>query len=118
MPLIRELTSLLGYPVRSQRGIEADDLIGSAARILVEQGHEVVIVSADKDLAQCVGGNVTQLLPAPTANPRIGWRKLDAEGVTEKFFPFPTVQLMERWWPSKRQPQVESTEGLPKIEMK
>ncbi|WP_269541806.1 5'-3' exonuclease [Cerasicoccus fimbriatus] len=85
VPLIRELTSLLGYPVRSQRGIEADDLIGSAARILGEQGHEVVIVSADKDLAQCVGGNVTQLLPAPTANPRIGWRKLDAEGVTEKF---------------------------------
>ncbi|WP_309387193.1 5'-3' exonuclease [Cerasicoccus frondis] len=85
VPMIRELTGLLGYPVRSQLGVEADDLIGSAALRLSREGHEVVIVSADKDLSQCVGGTVSQLLPAPTANPRIGWRKLDAAGVTEKF---------------------------------
>ncbi|GHB96408.1 5'-3' exonuclease [Cerasicoccus arenae] len=85
IPLIRELTNLLGYPIRSQRGIEADDLIGAAAETLAKLGDEVVIVSADKDLGQCVGGRVYQLLPAPTANPRIGWRKLDAAGVAQKF---------------------------------
>jgi len=85
IPLIKQLTELLGYPVVSRSGIEADDLIASAAKQLDERGDTVVIVSADKDLAQCVGGNVSQLLPAPTANPRLGWRKLDAEKVTEKF---------------------------------
>lgn len=85
MPALRELTGLLGYPVVAREGIEADDLIGSAARRLNEAGERVVIVSADKDLAQCVGGGVTQLLPAPTANPRLGWRTLDAEAVRAKF---------------------------------
>lgn len=72
-PIVRQLTEMLGYPVRSQPGIEADDLIGAAAKQLCEQGDSVVIVSADKDLAQCVNANVSQLLPAPTANPRLGW---------------------------------------------
>ncbi|MEO0794513.1 MAG: 5'-3' exonuclease H3TH domain-containing protein [Verrucomicrobiota bacterium] len=85
VPEIRRLTQLLGYPIHSKTGVEADDLIGSAATKLAAEGHEVVIVSADKDLAQCVGSNVQQLLPAPTANPRLGWRKLDSEGVTQKF---------------------------------
>jgi len=85
IPWIRELTELLGYPVVARSGVEADDLIGSAARTLSDRGDEAVIVSADKDLAQCVGALVTQLLPAPTANPRLGWRKLDAEKVREKF---------------------------------
>jgi len=84
-PVIREMTELLGYPVRSQRGVEADDLIGSAVKTLLGKVDEIVIVSADKDLAQLVEPGVTQLLPAPTANPRLGWRKLDVEGVRAKF---------------------------------
>lgn len=84
MPILRELTELMGYPIVSDRGVEADDLIASAAHKLSPQ-HEVVIVSADKDLGQCVRGNVRQLLPAPTANPRLGWRSLDAAGVEAKF---------------------------------
>ncbi len=85
IPVLRELTSLMGYPVSSIEGIEADDLIASAAKHLGAQGHRVVIVSADKDLGQCVGGTITQLLPAPTANPRLGWRALNEKGVEEKF---------------------------------
>lgn len=84
-PVIRKMTELLGYPVRSSLGIEADDLIGAAVSNFRGKVDEVVIVSADKDLAQMVGQGVTQLLPAPTANPKLGWRKLDAEGVRQKF---------------------------------
>ena len=32
-----------------------------------------------------MGGTVTQLLPPPTANPRLGWRTLDEAAVQEKF---------------------------------
>jgi DNA polymerase-1 len=45
----------------------------------------VLIVSADKDFAQIVGDRIAMLLPPPTANPRLGWRRLDAAGVAEKF---------------------------------
>lgn len=84
-PIIEQLTHLMGYPVNSQEGVEADDLIGAAALKLSAQGHQVVVVSADKDLAQLVNAQISQLLPAPTANPRIGWRKLDQQGVVDKF---------------------------------
>lgn len=85
LPYIRQLTELMGYPIKAVNGIEADDLLASAVRQLTERGEEVVIVSADKDLGQCVGPGVTQLLPGPTANPKIGWRKLDRAGVEERF---------------------------------
>jgi DNA polymerase-1 len=84
-PPIRELTALMGIGVVECSGVEADDLIASAARELGERGDEVLVVSADKDLAQCVGGPVKQLLPPPTANPKLGWRTLDEDAVREKF---------------------------------
>lgn len=85
LPEIKKLTALLGFEVIEKRGVEADDLIATAVQKLSAQGHECVIVSADKDFGQCVGGTVTQLAPPPTANPALGWRHLDAAGVEEKF---------------------------------
>jgi DNA polymerase-1 len=85
LPEIKRLTKLLGFQVFEQRGVEADDLIATAVRILSERGDVCMIVSADKDFGQCVGGPVTQLAPPPTANPALGWRRLDPAAVTEKF---------------------------------
>jgi len=47
-----------GFPVWSQTGMEADDLIATATKRATEAGHYVLIVSADKDLLQLVGPNV------------------------------------------------------------
>ncbi len=85
LPEIKKLTALLGFKVIEQRGVEADDLIATAVHRLSQQGDECIIVSADKDFGQCVGGSVMQLAPPPTANPALGWRRLDAAGVEEKF---------------------------------
>ncbi len=38
-------------------------------------------VSSDKDFAQVVGERIKMMLPPPTANPKLGWRRLDAAGV-------------------------------------
>ena len=85
LPEIKKLTALLGFAVVQERGIEADDLIATAVHRLSAAGDECIIVSADKDFGQCVGGKVLQLAPPPTANPALGWRRLDAAGVEEKF---------------------------------
>lgn len=83
---IKKLSEAFGYGVYEKKGLEADDLIASAVRILKEKLlEEVLIVSADKDLAQLVAPKIKQLLPPPTANPRLGWRILDIDGVIEKF---------------------------------
>jgi len=85
IPMIKEITRRLGSDLVEILEVEADDIIGSYAVSLAMEGHEVLIVSSDKDFAQCVGGNVWMIVPPPTASGKIGWRRLDATGVKEKF---------------------------------
>ncbi len=42
-----------------------------------------MIVSSDKDFAQIVSERIKIMLPPPSANPKLGWRMLDAAGVEE-----------------------------------
>jgi DNA polymerase-1 len=76
--LVREATKAFGIPCLELPGYEADDLIGSYACHVRDQGGEVVIVSSDKDLMQLVGPQVSML--DTMKNVRIG-----REGVIEKF---------------------------------
>lgn len=85
IPVIKEWTRAAGYVGIEEHGVEADDLIAAYARQWAAEGHEVLIISADKDLAQLVTERVHQLVPPPTANPKLGWRELDPAGVLEKF---------------------------------
>ena len=61
--LIREATEALGVAQVEQAGFEADDLIAAYARVFIEQGGEVAIVSSDKDLMQLVRPGVEMLDP-------------------------------------------------------
>ena len=85
MPWIKKLTRALGYHLIEREGEEADDLIAAMAKKLKKEGNVVYIVSADKDLAQCIEPGVFQLLPPPPANAKAGWRLLNEAGVEEKF---------------------------------
>ena len=59
-------------------GFEADDLIATYARLAVEAGAKVTILSSDKDLMQLVGDRVTMRDPMTD-------RLIGAEEVREKF---------------------------------
>ena len=85
IPVIKELTRTMGHVGVELDGVESDDLLAAQARLLGNAGHDVLIVSADKDFAQCVDERIRILLPPPTANPKLGWRVLDPAGVVEKF---------------------------------
>jgi len=82
---LKAVTRAMGLAGVEKAGVESDDLLASQAVHLAAQGHEVVIVSADKDFAQVVGDRIVILLPPPSANPKLGWRRMDAAGVVEKF---------------------------------
>lgn len=94
LPVVKALTRAMGYVGVEVEGVESDDLLASQAVILAEAGDEVLIVSADKDFAQIVNERIKILLPPPTANPKLGWRVLDAAGVAEKFG-VPPVQIAD-----------------------
>ena len=83
---IHEAVRLLGWPVLEVPGIEADDAIGTLARLGEASGHRVLISTGDKDLAQLVTPQVT--LMNTMAKPP---ETLDVAGVQAKFGVPPTA---------------------------
>ncbi|HLW23538.1 MAG TPA: DNA polymerase I [Steroidobacteraceae bacterium] len=80
-PLL-EAVEAMGLPVLRIEGVEADDVIGTLARIGTQAGYEVLISTSDKDMAQLVGPQVS--LVNTMSNTR-----LDRAGVKAKFEVFP-----------------------------
>jgi DNA polymerase I len=83
---IHEVMRLQGWPVVAVPGIEADDVIGTMARMGAERGMQVIISSGDKDLAQLVNEHITII---DTMN----GRKRDIAGVTTEFGVPPSLML-------------------------
>ena len=54
MPLLKELLDAMGIRRYEKEGYEADDILGTAARIFEEQGWDCVIVTGDKDSLQLI----------------------------------------------------------------
>ena len=58
---VQEVLASMRVPTAMRPGFEADDLIATYARLAREAGHDVVIVSGDKDLAQLVDERTVML---------------------------------------------------------
>ena len=63
VPYIRRALEALHIPILEAVGFEADDVIGTLAREAAEKGHEVFIVTGDKDMMQLVTPRVKVLNP-------------------------------------------------------
>ena len=57
--LIRQAVSALGVPQAEMEGYEADDLIATYAKQASAKGHDVTIVSSDKDLMQLIDDKIS-----------------------------------------------------------
>jgi DNA polymerase-1 len=60
--LIRRLVETLGVPAVDAEGFEADDVIATLATRLAAEGHEVVIVTGDRDAYQLVCDPLVKVL--------------------------------------------------------
>src|SRR5579862_1296136 len=77
VPYIRRSLEASHIPILEAVGFEADDVIGTLACKAAEEGHEVFIVSGDKDMMQLVTDHVKIL------NPQKDNLILDPAGVNE-----------------------------------
>ena len=77
-PLIRDAVKAFNVACIEQHGFEADDLIATYAREVVDAGGDVTIVSSDKDLMQLVRPGVVMLdaMKAKKHRPRRGDREV------------------------------------------
>jgi len=58
MNRIRQLVDAFGFPRIELEGYEADDILGSLARLAVEKGFGVKIITGDRDLLQLVDDRI------------------------------------------------------------
>ena len=58
IPYIKNVTAAYNLPIIEIQGFEADDLIGTYARMAERDGFSVVMVTGDKDFMQLVSDNV------------------------------------------------------------
>ena len=82
IPLLHEVLDALRIRHVGIEGFEADDVIATLTHRAVEQGHEVVICTGDRDAFQLVSDKVTLLYPVRGVSEV--WR-MDPAAVTEKY---------------------------------
>ena len=75
---LHQIIQAMGMPIIVESGVEADDVIGTLARLATEKGMKTVISTGDKDMAQLVNDHVTLI---NTMNNSL----MDTAGVVEKF---------------------------------
>jgi DNA polymerase-1 len=73
VPYIKRLIEAYKIPVIDYPGFEADDVIGTLARIASERGFVTYMITPDKDYAQLVADNVYMLKPSRSGNESILW---------------------------------------------
>ncbi len=78
IPYIKKIVEAHNIHTMEEQGVEADDLIASAARRLAGLGHKVIVVSGDKDLLQLVNDNIIVWDPMKDLF-------LDSAGVKKKY---------------------------------
>ena len=50
IPLLKEILAAMGIAIKEQPGIEADDILGTMAKLGEAEGMDVSVVSGDRDL--------------------------------------------------------------------
>lgn len=82
IPYLHALIRALGIPLHTLPGAEADDVIGTLAKRAEKEGHQVLISTGDKDMAQLVTDKVT-------LEDSFKDKPMDVDGVFEKFGVWP-----------------------------
>lgn len=111
LALSSELITQAGFECDAVPGFEADDIIATWSRIAVDDGQQAVIVSADKDLYQClVSGRVTILRQFRTRGGSI----VNPEYFTESMF-FDKYGLGPHEWPTLRAIMGDPSDRMPGV---
>jgi len=81
-PFVKKIIAGFNIPIITKEGFEADDVIGTLAKMAEKEGFEVFMMTPDKDYAQLCSDNVKMYKPARSGNqPQI----LDGKAICEKW---------------------------------
>lgn len=90
---LKELLTLLGYPIVAVEGYEADDILGTISAECQSNGDECIIATGDRDSFQLVSDKVTVRLAFTRAG-QSGAEIIDEAAIKEKYGVAP-MQMIE-----------------------
>ena len=61
LPILKELLTLLGYRIVECEGYEADDILGTLARVCTEEGHECTVFCGPQEIETACSWSIRQL---------------------------------------------------------
>ena len=107
---IKEIISAFNIPILLKEGFEADDVIGTLAKVAEKEGFTTYMMTPDKDFGQLVSENIFMYKPGRGGNPP---EILGVKEVCEKFEvddPIKVIDILGLWGDS-----VDNIPGIPGI---
>jgi DNA polymerase-1 len=92
IPYVRQLAKAMGIPIIQQPGYEADDVIGTIAKIAAREGFDVFIMTPDKDYGQLVEEKIKIYKPRTFGT---GFETLGKAEICEKYGIHEPTQLID-----------------------
>ena len=73
IPYIRDIIQAYNIPILEKKGFEADDVIGTIAKMAEKEGYLTYMMTPDKDYTQLVSENILMYKPAKGGNKAEIW---------------------------------------------
>ncbi len=92
VPIIRQIIELMNIPIIEKEGFEADDVIGTIAKMAAKQDFKVYMVTPDKDYCQLVEQNIFIYKPGKSGKESEIW---GTKEVLENYSIKNTLQIID-----------------------
>lgn len=107
---IKEIIDAFCIPILLKPGFEADDVIGTLAKVAEKQGFQTYMMTPDKDFGQLVSENIFMYKPGRGGNPAEVWGIPEVCAKFEVDDPIKVIDILGLWGDA-----VDNIPGIPGI---
>jgi DNA polymerase I len=94
---IKEIIRAFNVPILQVDGFEADDVIGTLAKIAEKKGFQTYMMTPDKDFGQLVSDNIFMFKPGRGGNPPEVWGVVEVCSKFEVDHPLKVIDILGLW---------------------
>ena len=97
VPYIKQILSAYNIPILEFEGFEADDVIGTVAKLAHNEGFQVFMMTPDKDYAQLVDNGIFMYKPRKSGNESEIWGPDEVKENFEVEKPIQVIDILALW---------------------
>lgn len=110
IPYVKKLIEGFNIPIIEKQGFEADDVIGTIAKLAEKEEFETFMMTPDKDFAQLVSDNIFMYRPGRSGKPAEVWGVPEVQEKFEVETPEQVIDILGMWGDS-----ADNIPGIPGI---